>query len=221
MLHKLAKQHGKFTTMTVIDEHGDKSEVITGYIPANPDTVIEVIIDHLSLAEEDPGYSLKQTMDKISKALVWFRNICNFCYTLIQQFGSDMQSTDRRKFDKNAITPMRMDFSDSKYSFRDVDIVWGLISPFGMGFPEFKGYDSSRLRTSYIQAFLMKNRDAPGVFNYPLFMDPIAHTFEVLPKVETDLNDDLGRIYAKADLMMRELDKTDFTDQKPTLIKQI
>lgn len=221
MLHKVAKEHGTFKTMTTIDEHGDKAEVIVGYTPKDANTVVNVIIDHISLAEEDPGYTLKQTMDKISKALVWFRNICNFSYTIIQQFGSDMQTTDRRKFDKNDIVPMQIDFSDSRYTLRDADIVWGLLSPFGMGFPEFKGYDSSRLRTSYIQAFLMKNRDAAGKFDYPLFMDPIAHTFEVLPKAELDLAGKLDAIYAKADMMMRELDKTDFNDQKPKLTKQI
>lgn len=221
IMHKFAKEHGTFRTQTVIDEHGDKSEIIIGYTPKDPDAVLEVIIDHIGYAVEDPGLTLKQTIDRISKACVWYRNICGISYTMIQQFGSDMQTTDRRKFDKNEVSPMKIDFADSKYTYNDSDIVWGLISPFGMGFPEFKGYDSSRLRTSYIQAFLMKNRDAPGVFNYPLFMDPIAHTFEVLPKAETDLNDDLGRIYSKADLMMRELDKTDFTDQKPKLIKQI
>lgn len=216
-LTNIAKQHGRFTTMTVMTEHGDKEEIITGYVPNNPDTVIEVIMDHISYAEEDPGYSLKQTIDKISKAFVWFRNICYFSYTVIQQFGSDMQTTDRRKLDKSDAVPMRLDFSDSKYTYRDADIVWGLISPFGMGFPEYRGYDSSRMRTSYIQAFLMKNRDSAGKFDYPLFMDPIAHTFQVLPKVDTDLSGKLPEIYDKADQMRFELDKTDYTDQKPKL----
>lgn len=217
ILTKLAEANGRFTKMTTLDEHGDKSEIITGYTPKDPDAVFEITIDHLSYADEDPGYSLKQTMDKISKACVWFRNMCNFSYTIIQQFGSDMQTTDRRKLDKNEVAPMRLDFADSKYTYRDADIVWGLISPFQFGFPEYKGYDVSRLRTSFIQAFLMKNRDAPGAFNYPLFMDPIAHTFEVLPKAELDLAGALPLVYARADQMLLELDKTDFTDQKAKL----
>lgn len=218
ILTELAKKHGRFTTIQVRTEHGDVEEQITGYVPKNPDILIEVIIDHLSYADEDPGYNLKQTMDKISKALVWFRNICEFSYTIIQQFGSDMQTTDRRKLDKNEAAPMNLDFADTKYTYRDADIVWGLMSPFGMGFPEYKGFDSSRLRTSHIQAFLMKNRDSAGKFDYPLFMDPIAHTFEVLPKPEQDLQGKLPEFYQRADQMMLELDKTDFKDQKPKLI---
>jgi hypothetical protein len=218
ILNKVARENGTFKTMTTIDEFGDKQEVVTGYTPKDPNAIIEVIIDHISYATEDPGATLKQTIDRISKACVWYRNICGFSYTIIQQFGSDMQTTDRRKFDKNEAAPMKLDFADSKYTVNDSDIVWGLISPFNMGFPEYKGYDSSRLRTSYIQAFLMKNRDAPGVFNYPLFMDPIAHTFEVLTRADLDLAGKLQEVYLRADEMMRELDKTDFIDQKPKLI---
>jgi hypothetical protein len=218
ILIKHAKQHGTFKTITTIDEFGEKQEIVVGYTPKDPNAVWEIIIDHISYAQEDPGANLKQTIDRISKTCVWFRNICGYSYTIIQQFGSDMQTTDRRKFDKNEASPMRLDFADSKYTYNDADIVWGLLSPYGMGFPEFKGYDSSRLRTSYIQAFLMKNRDAPGVFNYPLFMDPIAHTFEVLTRADLDLAGKLQEVYLRADEMMRELDKTDFTDQKPKLI---
>lgn len=218
ILNKHARQNGTFKTMTTIDEHGEKQEIITGYTPKDPNAVWEIIIDHISYCVEDPGMSLKQTIDRISKACVWYRNICGYSYTIIQQFGSDMQTTDRRKFDKNEAVPMKLDFADSKYTYNDADIVWGLLSPYGMGFPEFKGYDSSKMRTSYIHAFLMKNRDAPGVFNYPLFMDPIAHTFEVLPRAELDLAGNLLKVYARAEEMMKELDKTDFTDQKPKLI---
>lgn len=215
ILTKLAKANGRFQTITTMDESGDKSEIITGYTPNDPDAIFEITIDHISYADEDPGYSLKQTMDKISKACVWFRNICGFSYTIIQQFGSDMQSTDRRKLDKNQIAPMRMDFADSKYTYRDADIVWGLVSPYQFGFPEYKGYDISRLKSSFIQSFLLKNRDSTGSVNYSLFMDPIAHTFEVLPRADLDLMGALDRVYEKAEQMTAERDKTDFTDQKP------
>lgn len=217
ILMKFAKQHGTFQTMTTQDEHGERQEIIVGYTKNNPDAVLQVIIDHISLADEDYGYSLKATIDKISKALVWFRNICGISYVIIQQFGSDMQTTDRRKLDKKEVAPMRLDFADSKYTYRDADIVWGLICPYNFSFPEFKGYDSSRMRSLYIHAFLMKNRDGTGAVSYPLFMDPIAHTFEVLPRPDLDLGGQLDNIYAKADHIIRERDKTDFTDQIPKL----
>lgn len=94
------------------------------------------------------------------------------------------------------------------------DVVWGLVSPSMFGFPDYKGYDVSVLKNSYIQAFLIKNRDG---FNgsYPLFMDPIAHTFKVMPKPELDIIGALDTLYEEANSLRAELDKTDFTDQKP------
>lgn len=219
ILTVFAKKHGTFRTVTAVNEHGDKEEVIVGYTKNDPDAVYEVIIDHISYADEDPGYNLKVTIDRISKALVWFRNICGISYVIIQQFSSEMQSTDRRKLDKKDIAPMRIDFADSKYTYRDADIVWGLVCPAQFGLNEFKGYDSSRMRSLYIHAFLMKNRDGAGAVNYPLFMDPIGHTFEVLPKVDYDPQGRLPILYAKADYIISEREKTDFTDQIPKQIK--
>lgn len=207
-------KYGKFIVVQMQDEHGDAYERIVGYTPNDPNRVLHAQFDHLSLADNDPGATLKQTMDNISKAIVWFRNICGISGTVIQQFGSDMQSTDRRKLDKTEIAPMRSDFGDSKYTYRDADVVWGLISPDMFGFMDYREYDISRLRTAYIHAFLMKNRDG---FNgaYPLFMDPIAHTFEPMPKPALDLAGKLDSFYDRADMLRAELDKTDFSDQKP------
>lgn len=217
VLTELAKKYGRFITRQVQTEHGDIEEQIIGYTATNPELLVHAMFDHISLADIDPGSTLKQTIDNISKACVWFRNICGFSYTIIQQFGSDMQSTDRRKLDKNEIAPMRTDLGDSKYTYRDCNVAWGLVAPIMFGFNEFKGYDVGRLKNSYIHAFLMKNRDGfTGA--YPLFMDSIAHTFQVLPRPDLDLNGIIDKIYLQADRLSMEKDKTDFTDQKPKLI---
>ena len=217
VLTDLAKRYGRFITREQINEHGDTYEVITGYVPNDPNMYIQVVIDHISLADLDPGLTLKQTMDNISKASVWFRNMCNFIITIIQQFGSDMQSTDRRKLDKTEISPMRSDFADSKYTYRDANIVWGLVSPKMFGFTEYKGYDIGMLGNSYIHAFLMKNRDGfTGA--YPMFFDPIAYDLRVLPRPETDLMGEMAQIEELARTLNIDKNKQDFTDQKPRLI---
>ena len=217
ILTDLAKRHGKFITKQQLNDHGDVYETIVGYTPNNPDMYIQVILDHISLADSDPGMTLKQTMDNISKAFVWFRNLCNFSTTIIQQFSSDMQSSDRRKLDKSEIAPMRSDFSDSRYTVRDANVVWGLMSPKMFGFNEYKGYDIGLLGASYIHAFLIKNRDGfTGA--YPLFFDPIAYNLKVLPRPETDLMGEMAQIEELARTLNIEKNKQDFTDQKPHLI---
>jgi hypothetical protein len=219
IMKEYAKKYGTFHTTTMQDEHGETHEVITGYTPHDPELQIMVVIDHISLADTDVGMTLKQTIDEISKSQVYFRNRCGWSYAIIQQFSSEMQTTDRRKLDKGNIIPMRNDFGDSKYTFRDADVVWGFICPAKFGFTEFKGYDVGRLKSSYIQGFLMKNRDGPDGHSYPFFLDPVAHSIEVLPNPAYDLMDRLPDFYDKADLIRSELDKKDFSDQ--VIIKQL
>lgn len=219
ILTKAAEMHGKFLTRTTVNKDGDHEEEITGYIPSDPNTIIEVIFDHLSLADADSGSDLKRTMDQISKACVYFRNRCGWSFTIIQQFNNNLQSTDRRKLDKSNIVPVRGDFGDSTYTFRDADVVWGLVSPGQFSFTEFQTYDVSQLGPSYIHGFLMKNRDGPPNMSYPFFMDAVAHHFEVLPNLKFDLNGRINDFYELAKQFREELDKTDFSDQ--IAIKQL
>ncbi len=219
MLTKVAETYGTFIKKTTIDKDGEHHQEIIGYIPHDPDLLIEVIFDHIGLADPDLGSDLKRTMDNISKTGVYFRNRCNWSFAIIQQFNNNLQSTDRRKLDKSNIIPVRGDFGDSTYTFRDADVVWGLVSPAQFSFNEFQNYDVSKLGPSYIHGFLMKNRDGPPNMSYPLFMDAIAHHFEVLPTLKFDLNGRINEFYELATQFRQELDKTDFSDQVP--IKQL
>lgn len=218
-LVKIAEQYGRFLTQTVVGADGENHEEIVGYVQSDPDLMIEVIVDHLSLADQYPGMSLKQTMDDISKIGVYFRNRCKWSIVEIQQFNNDLQSTDRRKLDKNNIVPVRGDFGDSTYTYRDADVVWGLVSPAQFSFQEFRGYDVSRLGPSYIHAFLMKNRDGPPGMSYPFFMDAMVHDFHILPNLRFDLNGEINQFFDRADQIRLELDRIDFSEERP--IKQL
>lgn len=219
IMKEFAKKYGTFQSTQMQGEDGEVHEIITGYTPADPELQIMCIFDHISLADADVGMTLKQSIDEISKSCVYFRNRCGWSYAIIQQFSSEMQTTDRRKLDKGNVIPMRNDFGDSKYTYRDADVVWGFICPKKFGFDEFKGYDVSKLRSSYIHGFLMKNRDGPDGVSYPFFLDPVAHSIEVLPNPAFDLADRLPTFYDKSDILHSELDKVDFSDQ--VIIKQL
>lgn len=219
LLIKVAEQYGTFIKRTVIDKDGEHHEEIIGYVPHDPNLLIEVVIDHIGLADSDAGMSLKQTMDAISKQGVYFRNRCGWSFAIIQQFNNNLQSTDRRKLDKSTIVPVRGDFGDSTYTFRDADVVWGLVSPAQFSFAEFQNYSVEKLGPSYIHGFLMKNRDGPPNMSYPFFMDAVAHHFDVLPTLKFDLNERINDFYELAKQFRAELDKTDFSDQRP--IKQL
>lgn len=128
-----AKENGEF----VYDNDG----LVIDYIPHDEDLSTIIIIDHLALVSEEPRQSLKQAMDKTSLHMRWFRNKCNFTPVIIQQFNSEMGSIDRQKYKASALAPKREDFGDSRYTYRDADVVIGGIKPFDYDIPEYYGYE--------------------------------------------------------------------------------
>ena len=74
------------------------------YIPNNPQIIVSVIIDHLSLCRPTNGRTLKQEMDLISSYLVTLRNRCKISPIVIMQANRDSSSMDRRKENMSNLT---------------------------------------------------------------------------------------------------------------------
>lgn len=210
-LYKYAMKHGKFVQKPVYNDKGEHKKdakgnpmyEITGWIPNDPDAIHEFMMDHIAYAfQEKP--TLKQNIDTISKWCVYFRERCGFTFIIIQQFNTELASVERQKFKKNALAPQRVDFGDSRYTYQDADVVFGMLNPRSYDIPEFMGYDVDRMRGYGIWLFLMKNRhDGPANRVSPLFMDPVAGTFEDLPERNADVVamtgfDPLDEIYERA-----------------------
>jgi len=96
----------------------------------------------------------------------------------------------------DSIAPQRIDFGDSKATFRDADVVIGLTKPIAMDYEEFKGYslmpDPAGVREGwlgqcFIAAYIMKNRYGPGGRLIPLFLDGITGMVYDLPLQPSNL----------------------------------
>ena len=151
-LMKYAENNGKFTRM---------ENMITGYEPNDDSLFTIIVVDHLALITEKPGQTLKKAMDTTSLHMRYFRNRCNFTPVMIQQFNSEMGSIDRQKYKASALAPKREDFGDSRYTYRDADVVIGGIKPFDYDIPEYKGYrifGSKALQDSVTFWHVIKNR---------------------------------------------------------------
>ncbi|HBY66366.1 MAG TPA: hypothetical protein DEG69_00485, partial [Flavobacteriaceae bacterium] len=64
--------------------------IVIQYIPKDPFLITLVIIDHIGLIEgnkEDQG-NKKKAIDRASKILVYFRNMCKFSPVVVSQFNS-------------------------------------------------------------------------------------------------------------------------------------
>lgn len=178
------------------DGKATKQVYITGYIPDDPDMMVEIILDHVALATPEAGLSPKATIDRMSSYFVFIRNKLRFSILLIQQFNTEMQTVERRKFSQAAFAPQRSDFGDSKYTFRDADVVFGLIKPSFFDLQSYFGYQieptsgvTYGLGDAFVAAFLMKNRYGPTNKMMPLFMDGITKRFYDLPLDPSDPNE--------------------------------
>lgn len=176
----------------VLDEAGKPKVVsyITGFIPNDPREIVMYLVDHVALCTSEQGYDTKQTMDLLSKYMVFIRNKFRFTPVMIQQFNTELQSVERRKFKSAALAPQRNDFGDSKYTYRDADIVFGLLKPSQFDIAEFYGYsiligkDNNRnyaFGDNFLAVFLMKNRYGASGILFPLFMDGMSGVFKDLP----------------------------------------
>lgn len=160
-----------------------KKGLVTGWTPKNPNQVVVLVCDHLALTHPEQNANLKATIDKLSNYAVMLRNTFDDIIVFLQQFSTDLVSSHRAsKKGDSYIVPQRLDFGDSKYTYRDADVVFGLVSPIMFDEKTYKDYDIERLYNYFLACHVMKHRYGPANRMIPLFMNPIAGTFKELPK---------------------------------------
>ena len=175
------------------DDNGNfvQTKYITGFIPNDPDQITIIVLDHVALATPEQGMDTKSTIDLLSKYFVFIRNKFRFSIVAVQQFNAELQSVERRKFKAAALAPGRNDFGDSKYTYRDADVVLGGLMPSMFDISEFYGYSilpgAGNSRDYYfgnylVMWFLMKNRYGKSGIPFALFMNGMAGTFTDLPR---------------------------------------
>lgn len=174
------------TPVTAADKAKGKKGFVKGYTESDPSMITILLIDHLALTGTEQKLETKGIMDKMSKYAIVLRNLFHCTVVFYQQFSTDMMATYRGAFGKKTeatITPQRIDFGDSKATFRDADVVFGLVKP-QKDMETFMGYDLSKqdgLGDCFVAKYLMKNRYGPSNRLVPLFMDGITGMIYDLP----------------------------------------
>lgn len=164
-------------------KHKKDPGFIRGFVPYDPRLITVLACDHVALAHpEAHATTLKAIIDKLSTYAVMLRNTFGTTIVFLQQFATDLMSTHRSSKKGDAvISPQRLDFGDSKYTYRDADVVFGLVSPMMFDHETYKGYDIKELMQYFLACHLMKNRYGPAGWMIPLFINPIAGVFKELP----------------------------------------
>ena len=160
-----AQAHGTIDFKVI----GSGKKIIEKYTPNDPDEIVLIAIDHLSLMNEESNLHSKEIMDRMSRYMVMLRNTFNYSCVFLQQFNTSLQSATRKKdIDERSIIPQRVDFSETTFTYRDADIVLSLVKPNDYGLNTFLGPNSNNpwlvpmLGDAFIAAYLMKNRDGPS-----------------------------------------------------------
>ena len=167
-------------TSTVVDDY---------YEANNPDEYVIVIIDHISLIstekEEGRDLSLHQSITKLSsRYLVSLRNKFNYIPVVIQQQALAQESNENLKYGK--LKPTADGLGDNKLTSRDVDVMFGLFSPYRHKmrmYPEQDGYDIGKFKDRIRFLEVIVSRSGGGGTIIPLYFDGAVNYFEELPRL--------------------------------------
>lgn len=143
------------------------------------------VVDHIALGIPEKGQVLKTMIDDISRKAVITRNLFDMTWFLVQQFNQELASSNRLLTKPNAssaIAPHQLDFGDSRYTYRDADVVLGCVSPAKYDqLKEYKGYELAKVRKFLLLVFIMKNRYGADNKIIPYIFDPISRTLDDMP----------------------------------------
>jgi hypothetical protein len=175
------------------DAKKGKKGFIKGYKAKNGSSMTILIVDHMALAAHESGLDTKGTMDKLSKYMVVLRNLFGTTCVAIQQFSTDMMSASRTmqvKKTEAMLMPSRLDFGDSKATYRDADVVHAYMRP-GQHIEDFFGYNTRKAREGgladcMVVNYLLKNRYGPANRMLPLFVDGCTGYVYDLPLDSSD-----------------------------------
>jgi hypothetical protein len=115
------------------------------YVPNNPKSIINIVIDHIGKTLEDGYNSKKQTIDALDAVLSRARDLYGFNPIVISQFNRSLSDITRIKYSKGNLEPMYEDFKDSGNTVESADLVLSLFNPYKYGSydddGEYKGYN--------------------------------------------------------------------------------
>lgn len=178
-----AEANGKTTydTIKIKDEFGIENNVkkFKYYTPNNPNEYVFIIVDHISLTENERGLDLRQTINKWSEYMIIFRNRYNYIPVVIQQ--QSMETTNLEAYKQNKIRPTMAGLSDSKATGKDTSVMIGITNPYSYEISNYLGYDIQRLKGNFRVMEIVLNRNGQSNGLCPLFFDGAVNNFKELP----------------------------------------
>lgn len=193
---KYAEDNGTVFTKTAKykDELGilRDTQAFDYYVPNNPDEYVIPVIDHVSLIKDERGFSKKEAIDKLSEYCAKeLRNKYGQSPIFIQQQNRANESIDNIKMNMNR--PSIAGLGDSSYTARDVNVAFGVFSPFKYGIKEYLGYPIDILKDHFRTLEVIINRDGTSGGIIGLFFDGATCNWFELPKPDNKV--EMEKVY--------------------------
>lgn len=186
-------------------------KVYSHYVPNDPNSIVIVVVDHMSLLTPEKVKNGDSMMSKHQTMAHWSTNYAlkqitkhwNWAVVNViqqEQSGEKEQFTSRGESIQKKTEPSLANFANNKEIQRDAKVIIGVYSPDRYGFEEYHAYDIARLRDCFRAAIVLKNRfGRPNVYHHFLF-DGATNRFAELPKgTETHL---MEPFLQQADLLL-------------------
>lgn len=175
------------------------------YTPNDPDEIVLVVCDHISLIEESYDEASKQYLNLHKSISKWHTKYAkriitkkwNWAVLNVQQQSLDSAKeayTNKGHSIVSKVLPTVDGLGDNRVVARDDYVVIGLFSPWAYGIENYKGYKTDTLKDNFRSLHLLKNRFGPSNKVLPMWFDGSYTYFEELPGA-TD--PEMSAIYSK------------------------
>ena len=184
-----AAKHGKQTKKKV----EWKDELVDDlYIPNNPEELVLAVIDHVSLLQPKKGAKTADAIKELSGYMVKLRNKYGYSSVIVQQQALAQTSMEGIKFNQGE--PTIANLGDSKLTSRDVNISFGLYSPFANKIPEYEKYDIRFYKDNIRFLTVLQSRSGGTGVKVPLYFHGGVNFYSELPKPDTPEEEKQKRI---------------------------
>ena len=178
----------------------EQKEVFDYYEPNDPKEYVLCLVDHASLIETERGFTLRESINKLSEYMMILRNKYHYIPIIIQQQSTETNSLEA--FKNNKVRPTMAGLSDSKYTAKDCSVMLGITNPYSFELPEYLGYDITKLRGNvrFLEIVLNREGESNGIVG--LYFDGATNYFSELPLPNN--SEELRKVYSYIENTIRK-----------------
>lgn len=178
------------------EENGEmvKKTVRDYYVPNDPEELVIVITDHISILYPEKQQNLHQAMSKFSSDYcLYMRDKYKCCVVNVQQQAAEQEKQQFTIRGDSVIDKLKCSpdgLGDNKLTGRDCNLMLGLFAPHRYKIEQYAGYDITQMKDFYRELSIVLNRDGKSNMAVDLFFDGASNYFTELPKPseKTELN---------------------------------